>query len=456
MLALHSGSAFAELPNVPVVDFGDDLCWHGGTSGLPLYRAESAVRLFQGSPDGANPVDVDGDGQTLDDSIAYYPFSLETNFNPEGTFYNHKGNNTRFYGGAVTFWANRKPNWQEGGINIDHELRDDLNLHSYAKEGGDVGLRTYGLWLWQKTDFLNGGDRFPVSANAGSRIGVYISRYWKDYEEGRFVVRDGSDFYISEHAFSGETHTLQEVELLKTRWASYHPAAPYAIAFDADAATFEYREFHDIQAAGWYVAKPSLSSASLWLKWYAFALEAVVHRPPAASHVLQMRPMGAKGAISEEPVSYADWRNIYRWVNRNQYSLFKGYVFDRDGDMGRMFLEEGSFSGEDPGTDITWYDALAWANATSTRSTAKPARWPGKAKRMALTNLPVVETGVTVSFFPLKLAPCSTPMCRMLLSASVEASIRSRIPIRSAPAPKTPPNRPLPMPLPMMSIIPSP
>jgi len=60
-----------------------------------------------------------------------------------------------------------KPIWAEGGINVDHELRDDMNLHSYATEGGDRGARTFGVWLWKKADFRNGGDQHPVSLAAG-------------------------------------------------------------------------------------------------------------------------------------------------------------------------------------------------------------------------------------------------------------------------------------------------
>ena len=352
-------------PNVPIVDFGDDLSWHGGTQGLPTYRGEAVVRLFKGSRDGANPIDVDGDGQTDDDSIAYYEFSMDRTFNPEGSFYNVRGNNTKFYGGAATFWGNRKPRWAEGGINVDHELRDDLNLHSYATEGGEVGLQTYGVWLWKKEDFRNDGDELPVVADADSRIAVYISRYWKEYEEGRFVIQNGEDFFISEHSFRDERHTLQAVNILATRWAPYQPSAPYNIAFDPATADFQNRSFDDITAAGWYVAKPTLGEASLWLKWYAFSLEAVVQRPKAASHLLSMKPIGGGRAITEGPVSYAAWRQVEKWVNRNQYGLFEGYTFDRNGDMGLMFLREGPFSSSDPVTDMTWYDALAWSNALS-------------------------------------------------------------------------------------------
>ncbi|HRU01327.1 MAG TPA: hypothetical protein P5239_06465, partial [Victivallales bacterium] len=355
-----------EQRNCPVIDFGDDYCWHGGTQGLPTYRGgERPVQLFKGSGQGDCPIDVDGDGSAEKDSIAYYEFSMEIPYNPNGSFYNIKGNNPIFYGGAVTFWANRKPNWTEGGINIDHELRDDFNLHSYATEGGKVALRTFGLWLWKKENFLNQGDKYPVSFDKNSRIAVYISRYWKDYEEGRFVVQDVDKFYISEFKFGGTTRTLYEVKPFESAWAEYNPKSPFDIEFKADSAKFAKRQFKDIRACGWYVAKAKLGRASLWLKWYAFGVDAIVNCPYSPSHLIDMKKLSNNTAISKNPLSYMLWRKIYNWSNRNQYSLHEPYVYDKDGDMGTMFLDDKTHTIAEPVTNITWLDALAWCNALS-------------------------------------------------------------------------------------------
>jgi outer membrane protein assembly factor BamB/formylglycine-generating enzyme required for sulfatase activity len=361
--------------NFPVIDFGDDYAWHGGLRGLPIYRATAATLLYPGSRDGENTVDVDGDGETKDDSIAYYPFSLEETLNPTGSFYNDKGLNSRFYGGLTSYFANRRPRWSEGGINLDHNLRDDFNLHSYATEGGDVAVKTFGLWLWQKEDFLSDGDRLPVAVDADSRIAVYISRYWKEYEEGRFVIREGDTLYISEFHFTGSLHTLFSLSPLESRWAEYHPKAPYDIGFNPKNADFSFRKFENITAAGWYVAKPTLGPAALWLKWNAFSLKAVVDKP-----------LPAPGAIGK--VSYALWRNIYSWSNRNQTGIYPPYVYDRDGDMGNMATLQPSVSAQEPVTDITWLDALLWCNAYSEHSGLKPLFY----EDAALTN--VLRVGV--------------------------------------------------------------
>lgn len=360
---LHS-SALESAQSRVVIDFGDDYTWHGGPYGLPTYRNEQATQLYAGSKDGANPVDVDGDGSTEDDSIAFYPFSLERPLSHSGSYYNIKGNNAVFYGGLVTFFANKRPKWAEGGINIDHELRDDFNLHSYATEGAPIALRTFGLWLWKKEDFKNFGDRYPVRFGADSEMAVYVSRYWKDYEEGRFVVQDGAQFYISEHSFGG-VRTLHRLVPSQTRWAPYNPEAPYHIEFDPGRAEFRERQFQDIQAAGWYVAKPTLEPAALWLKWYAFSMDAIVDGPAIPSYQLPMDALDSGRSLTREPLSYERWAHIYRWSNRNQYALHPGYIYDRDGDMGAMDIDGQAHSRLEPVQDITSIDAMLWCNALS-------------------------------------------------------------------------------------------
>lgn len=359
------GRAPAEKHNRPVIDFGDDYAWQGG---LPVYRGEGPVQLFKDGWQGPCPIDVDGDGQTDDDSVAYYPFSMDDPLNPRGAHYNDLGNNARFYGGLVSFFANKPPRWSEGGINIDHEGRDDFNLHSYATEGGDIGLQTFGLWLWQKEDFLNGGDQYPVRFDDKSRLAVYISRYWKGYDHARFVVRDGDQFYISEKKFGGR-QTLHWIHPLQTRWAPYEPRAPYHIGFDAAEAAFSAREFTDITAAGWWVAKPEVSPGALWLKWYAYGMDAVVDAPEGF------------GAPEETPVSYELWRNVFERAARNQYALHSGYAFANDGSPGQ---QGGAYSPEKPVSDITLLDAAVWCNALSEQQGLTPCYYEDAALQYVL------------------------------------------------------------------------
>lgn len=351
MSLLVSGVALGR--NRPVIDFGDDYAWQGG---LPVYRAENPILLHKNSSAGKCPVDVDGDGQTDDDSVAYYAFSLDESLNPRGDSYDDTGNNARFYGGLVSFFANKAPRWSEGGINIDHEGRDDFNLHSYATEGGDIGLQTFGLWLWQKEDFLNGGDQCPVRFDDESRLAVYISRYFKGYDHARFVVRDGEQFYISEKTFGG-THTLHMVRPNETRWAVYNPREPFYIGFEPEEAEFKEHRFSDVTAAGWWVTKPEVSPGALWLKWYAYGMDAVVDAPEGW------------GAPPEGPVSYALWKTVLERATRNQYALHSGYAFANDGSPGRL---NGQYSPVAPVLEISLLDAMAWCNALSEQQGLTP------------------------------------------------------------------------------------
>jgi formylglycine-generating enzyme required for sulfatase activity len=92
-------------------------------------------------------------------------------------------------------------------------------------------------------------------------------------------------------------------------------------------------------------------------------MNAVVGRPDVPCHLLAMRPLPGGGAVTAEPVSYADWRRIHAWSNRNQYGMNEPYAYDRDGDMGAMFLDDHPHTATEPVTDITWLDAAAWCNA---------------------------------------------------------------------------------------------
>ncbi len=65
--------------------------------------------------------------------------------------------------------------------------------------------------------------------------------------------------------------------------------------------------------------------------------------------------------IAETEVTYAQWKEVYDWAIR------RGYVFNKDGDMGSMDREsEGKTYGPDePVTDINRLDAIVFCNALS-------------------------------------------------------------------------------------------
>ena len=123
--------------------------------------------------------------------------------------------------------------------------------------------------LWKRGDFLNGGDRaVRVIFDDQSMLSVDVTRYWRQLT-GRWLVQDGSLFYVSEATIDrtgpggidlefGKTNTLVPTQ---TRWARYNPLAttdprsPGYMDFDAASAVWAARTFSDVQAVGVYLEK---------------------------------------------------------------------------------------------------------------------------------------------------------------------------------------------------------
>lgn len=361
----------------PVVDFGDDLAWF--CQGIPSYRRGQADMKLVTEQTGADSFRIG------------HPFSLDVPLSPVSSEYNVRGNNTRFYGGMMTLaynTPNAQTHYTEGGINVDHDGFDDFNYMGYALKSMDNTLRAFGCWIWQKEDFINGGDRHPVTFDENSRVGVYLSRtyavdkfqdsyaktriadiprnLWKGWEAVHLIVRDGKQFYIAEEAFQPAEQTLFEVCPTQVKWAKWNPAGPWSFEWDHAGAVFEPHTFTDVTAVGWMIAKPTPTLAGLWLKWYSFGMDAVVNRPQEPSWNVPMLKLGADGLwMASGEVTYSQWRKVFKWASRNQYSLHPGYSFDGDGNMGSMAADQAAHSPDEPVTGITWHDAAVWCNALS-------------------------------------------------------------------------------------------
>ncbi len=407
LLALSTSTLFSVIlhaqESLPVVDFGDNLFWYN--TGIPQYRSGIAGVTREKLAEG--------------EYLNGHPFSMDIPLSPVTGDYNTRGNNTRFYGGMKTHcWDNatNKYTWSEGGNNVDHEGFDDFNYMGFALESlhtpeqpGNRLVAT-GVWLWKKEDFLNGGDKYPVTFDETSRVGIYLSRtypvneehaarliaegkvppgtkpfndtyanqrletvpreHWKGWETVHLVVRDGEQFWVAEPAFEPVKQTLIEVSPTKVRWANYDPKGPWDFDFDHTKATFEAHTFTDVTAVGWMIVKNEPTNAGLWCKWYGFGMDAVVNRPWEASCNLPMiklvggdKKEGLYMAATEVP--YSTYRKIARWATRNQWAMHSGLDFDRDGNMGSMLVDNKPHSAEEPATGMTWHDAILWCNALS-------------------------------------------------------------------------------------------
>jgi len=371
-----------------VVDYADDLSRYDSADNGTNYR-------YGGRPftlDYATDVDVDGDGRTDDDFVAYLAFSLEAPLSPAAwpaSGYFPGVRNGKWYGGMA--WQNANAPRDKHNVTAEHYVNPNhegpffdrraedfaIQGHTYTKSP-DAAHRHHAVFVWKKEDFLNGGADFPVSFGADSRMGVFIARYWHGFEQGRFVVREGGRWFISEQWFTGPdwlrgtkwmTGKAYFCEPTETRWAPYEPQ-DHRIAFDPEAAEFRERDFKDLDAVGWYIAKDELTAYQSHIKWYTFEVRATVRRPERASETMAMVTVpAAEGVpafhIGTTELPYRLWKRIYRYATRPIYTKEPGYLLLSNGDMGSMDTGNLPHVQDEPVTDLTVYDAAVACNALS-------------------------------------------------------------------------------------------
>ncbi|MGB2824776.1 MAG: hypothetical protein WBF17_27640, partial [Phycisphaerae bacterium] len=394
--------------NVRIVDYGADMC---GFVYNP-YRGLSPYRVRRIEPF----MDKDRNGTLENDSVSGWQFSLAEPLNfPFAPFYDLRQKSARLYGGVMTCTVNNPQRYvSEGCMNANHESRDDFNFMALGPNKPippDELLEAHGLWFWQKADFLNDGDRHPVAFDDKSFLAAHVSRYWGGFEAGRWVVRDGASFHVSEKTFDDRRELIDGAAVrdkyakrnpmtrrtfilrpTESRWARYEPreATPgrhSTMDFDADAATFEPHAFRDVTAAGLLVTRRlSRTTRAVWdnlsphqalaLKWYAFRCDAVVRRRRQAGYVVPMAPAGKGLLLSARPVSFEQWERIRRIGVTNQYCPGLGdlgYALRSDGAMGEMETDGKAHAASEPVRRITWVDAVAWCNMLSEHEGLEPA-----------------------------------------------------------------------------------
>jgi len=386
--------------NVRIVKFGIEYNRQGdghvSSYALSRYRmsrdpktGKYLIRPGQGS--GADTLrlhdfDVDGDGRTDDDTVLCHPFDLSPD-NPltiNAPFSDTSVGSQRMYGAMVCFQANDlNPLWTEEGVN-DAETGGGMqpvrNLAYHNETFRRFSpFRMYLLGVWQKFDFGNGGDKYRVSFNEKSELRHQPNRYYMGIEGFRWVVRNGTQFYISEYVYHGTgIHVFHPVE---SRWAKYYPTAPYkGVDFEPKDAKFEEVKFDDVTAIGYLMFKHKLSTGYVGYKWYAFEGEGVVHRPAQPSQNMDMTTVEANGSsfyMTTCEVPYLLWRKVHRLARYNGFAGPRGFVFDAYGDMGSMAFPDlrGNYQRHkqnEPVTNITFADALAWCNALSQQETKTP------------------------------------------------------------------------------------
>lgn len=257
-------------------------------------------------------LDLDNDG-VKNDSLVWYDFSLDTPFNPGAPcqknskswhWYRSDRPSGRFYGGLVARFTNVSnimrtddvntplfskiqqatvqqdgaspglysadfPNNTVRGRGYDNDYWSDMTVMVINPGWGNFS-QTFldtaaaqtnfsAVFLWKKQDFINGGATAQkITFDATSQLSVDVTRHRKNIEEGRFIVQDGEQLWISQFvidvaATAGTQGATVRLNPLNSLWARYSPEAE-KIDFDSKKAEFEQHTFQDVQAAGVYFA----------------------------------------------------------------------------------------------------------------------------------------------------------------------------------------------------------
>jgi eukaryotic-like serine/threonine-protein kinase len=353
----------------------------------------------------AEDVDVDRDGKVDDDYVAYMSFSMtETlsmpNWPGPGQLSSRlpERMSATMHGGRSWWVANatkknrKKKFCFEIGINPNHSppfwdprAEDHPLQGSPDEDSPDSFLRNYITKIWKKADFLNGGDDHRVTFDDSSRLASICTRgYWYGFDEVRMVVLDGdpssasgqAQWYISDMEQFDIPKDMKEYAggrcfvcyPTKATWAKWKPEG-YRNDFDAKKATFAKHDFQDVQAVGWHLAKVNELPSNSHVKWYGFEADAVVNRPEQPSVNLAMATIKSNALpefnITTCEIPYAFWKKVFRYGDAPINTLDARYTFARSGDMGSMRFSSGKHVQNEPVTNLTFYDMLAFANCLS-------------------------------------------------------------------------------------------
>jgi formylglycine-generating enzyme required for sulfatase activity len=411
---ISNAPATAVTRNVRLVDFGAKL-------GSGFYRGQTAPRTYTALHD------EDNNGTLTNDTVRAWLFSTNQALNPPGLEYDTNSPSGVFYGGLSIFAVNNPDrSLSEGLLNQNHEFMDDANMMGLGDIIEGEQFSAYGVWFWQKQDFLNGGDDHVVRFDTNSLIAVHISRYWGGVNAGRWLVRQGGQFYLSQSTFGGKTNqydltttsrpgdpgdgannpvvrTTHVLHPHTTLWSPYNPGpAPgtnddFEIGFNPDTATFSALTLTNITAVGFFierklstpqiVASGLLANQPMGVKWNAFQCRAVVDRPATPSYHAPTTPVLGGGAhLASNSVPYELWRRVFRHMVRRQYPRELGaltYALERDGTMGTMRVDAAAHAGTESVREITWLDALAFCNGLSELEGLEPCYYTDP----AMTNV---------------------------------------------------------------------
>jgi hypothetical protein len=258
------------------------------------------------------------------------PFRRSLSFSdtlPLNPISNYAGTSQVFYGGAQT--ANGLTGFTDSGpfstgvnnTGNSNQLRDSIMFYWQ----GSPSATTEGVILWKKANFLGTTNSATIYFDSQSSLFIEPNSVALPI---RFVVQDGTTYYISNVSYSVSTsQTVPGTATLtdpnnSTTWAPYNPSAN--IDFDASTATFSRHSFTNIQAVGYY---------------FEFEMQGFAEVPFS----VQQFTVNASVTVEDQnaSVQYDDWRGFKSASANGGYYRMSNVTGDM---VGNAFA----------GTSITW------------------------------------------------------------------------------------------------------
>ena len=236
-------------------------------------------------------LDLDGDAQ-FDDSRRGRLLSFLQAMNPQSGY---SGVSDVFYGGASKGRLNNNDpgNWNRFRV-TDSGSADLMEI----RVGGGASRAFHYLQFWEQADFLTlqtGNLGFTTASNLLVRFDSTL----QGITEARWVVREGSTFYLSEATIdtstANSTRTLTFAsDASDGNWAVYSPSTS---TLDLDAtASFSSQNFSNITAVGFYLEKDAFSGTEG--RWTISDFEADLALVPEPSAFVLLAVAAVAGVLA--------------------------------------------------------------------------------------------------------------------------------------------------------------
>ncbi len=211
--------------------------------------------------------DFDGEADAIDQLTAF-PFNDVTPITPTS---NYAGPNATFYGAATgisyddTGGSNSFSGYHSG---IRNDSPDDGSIMYQPNNLADYTS----IFFWQKADFQSGYDAQPLALDADDVLRIETDNNFEG-GEGRFLLRNGSQFYVSQTTFNGGVTFLEGAALENEMWAVYSPSGNNILFDDASAVyNVSTSSLTDITAVG-FMHDVNQRTSRIWTGFREFSVE---------------------------------------------------------------------------------------------------------------------------------------------------------------------------------------